>query len=48
MQQTTFTRHPTSSAAIDQNHLLLFKAPLERLRDGKVNEMPEGEVRMDY
>ena len=36
------------NAMWENNHLLLFKASLEWLRDGKVNGMSEGEVKMGY
>ena len=36
------------NAMWERNHLLLFKASLEWLRDGKVNGMSAGEVRMGY
>ena len=36
------------NAMWERNHLLLFKASLEWLRDGKVNGMSEGEVKLGY
>lgn len=36
------------NAMWERNHLLLFKASLEWLRDGKVNGMSAGEVKMGY
>jgi len=36
------------NAMWERNHLLLFKASLEWLRDGKVNGMSEGELKLGY
>jgi pimeloyl-ACP methyl ester carboxylesterase len=36
------------NAMWERNHLLLFKASLEWLRDGKVNGISEGELKMGY
>ena len=36
------------NAMWEKNHLLLFNASLEWLRDGKVNGMSEGEVKLGY
>jgi pimeloyl-ACP methyl ester carboxylesterase len=36
------------NAMWERNHLLLFKATLDWLRDGKVNGIPEGELRLGY
>jgi pimeloyl-ACP methyl ester carboxylesterase len=36
------------NAMWERNHLMLFKASLEWLRDGKVNGMSAGEVKMGY
>jgi pimeloyl-ACP methyl ester carboxylesterase len=36
------------NAMWEKNHLLLFKASLDWLRDGKVNGMSEGEIKMGY
>ena len=36
------------NAMWENNHLLLFKASLEWLRDGKVNGMSEGELKLGY
>jgi pimeloyl-ACP methyl ester carboxylesterase len=36
------------NAMWERNHLLLFKASLEWLRDGKVNGISEGEVKLGY
>jgi pimeloyl-ACP methyl ester carboxylesterase len=36
------------NAMWENNHLLLFKASLDWLRDGKVNGMSEGEVKLGY
>jgi pimeloyl-ACP methyl ester carboxylesterase len=36
------------NAMWEKNHLLLFKASLEWLRDGKVNGMSAGEIKMGY
>ena len=36
------------NAMWERNHLLLFNASLEWLRDGKVNGMSEGEVKLGY
>ena len=36
------------NAMWEKNHLLLFKASLEWLRDGKVNGMSEGELKLGY
>ena len=36
------------NAMWEKNHLLLFQASLEWLRDGKVNGMPAGELKLGY
>jgi pimeloyl-ACP methyl ester carboxylesterase len=36
------------NAMWENNHLLLFRASLEWLRDGKVNGMPDGELKVGY
>ncbi len=36
------------NAMWETNHLLLFKASLEWLREGKVNGMPQGELKLGY
>jgi pimeloyl-ACP methyl ester carboxylesterase len=36
------------NAMWEKNHLLLFRASLEWLKDGKVNGMPEGELKLGY
>ena len=36
------------NAMWETNHLLLFQASLEWLRDGKVNGMSAGELRLGY
>jgi len=32
----------------EKNHLLLFRASLEWLKDGKVNGVSEGELKLGY
>ena len=36
------------NAMWERNHLLLFKASLDWLRDGKVNGISEGELKLGY
>ena len=36
------------NAMWEKNRLLLFKASLEWLKDGKVNGMSEGELKLGY
>jgi hypothetical protein len=36
------------NAMWERNHLLLFKASLEWLKDGKVNGTPAGELKLGY
>jgi len=38
----------TYNAMRERNHLLLFKASLECLKDGKVNGASEGELKLGY
>ena len=43
---SSILRCSSHNAMWERNHLLLFKASLEWLRDGKVNGMSEGEVKL--